>query len=158
MSDQEKKTKLRPKQERWVEAFVETGNKSEAARRAGYRHPSVTGSIVSRLPHVQERVQEELRKLDQLPSRIAKLILGQVELAEQGKLKPKEVREVIKMALEADKKPELKRNESLIAKGSPEEFRRLLPEGFGGSNEEAESVEQSTEGKDDDLASSEPSE
>lgn len=55
-----KKRKLSPKQERFPEEFVVDLNKTEAAKRSGYKESSAhyAGSDAMRVPEIRKRVQE----------------------------------------------------------------------------------------------------
>lgn len=60
--------KLTEKQKRFIDFYVETGNQTEAARKAGYKQPQVQGA--QNLEKLREPIQARLTKLED--SRIAK--------------------------------------------------------------------------------------
>lgn len=60
--------KLTEKQKRFVDYYIETGNQTEAARRAGYKQPQVQGA--QNLEKLREPIQARLAELED--SRIAK--------------------------------------------------------------------------------------
>lgn len=50
--------KLSPKQKAFVDYYLETGNATEAARRAGYKQPNVQGSQNLAKPSIKQYVAE----------------------------------------------------------------------------------------------------
>lgn len=50
--------KLSPKQKAFVDYYLETGNATEAARRAGYKQPNVQGSQNLAKPSIKQYVTE----------------------------------------------------------------------------------------------------
>ncbi len=63
--------KLTEKQKRFIDFFIETGNQTEAARRAGYKQPQVQGA----------QNYEKLRK--QIDGRLAELEDGRIAKADE---------------------------------------------------------------------------
>lgn len=63
--------KLTEKQKRFVDAYIETGNAAESARRAGYKpkNADVTGRENLRKPTVKKAIADRLKRLEE--SRIA---------------------------------------------------------------------------------------
>ena len=62
--------KLTPKQKAFADYFIETGNATEAARRAGYKKPNVQGSQNLEKLSIKSYIDERLSKIED--SRIAK--------------------------------------------------------------------------------------
>ena len=58
--------KLTEKQRRFVDYFIETGNKTEAARKAGYssKRAAEIGAENYRKPHIKAAIDERLAKMD----------------------------------------------------------------------------------------------
>ncbi|MGB0685431.1 MAG: terminase small subunit, partial [Planctomycetota bacterium] len=54
-------------QEEFIAAFIETRNATEAARRAGYKHPEVRGAEQLQKPHVRAKIDAiDARAADEL--------------------------------------------------------------------------------------------
>lgn len=62
--------KLTPKQKAFADYYIETGNATEAARRAGYKKPNVQGSQNLDKLSVKSYIEERIKALDE--KRIAK--------------------------------------------------------------------------------------
>ena len=62
--------KLTPKQKAFADYYIETGNATEAARRAGYKKPNVQGSQNLEKLSIKSYIQERIKALDE--KRIAK--------------------------------------------------------------------------------------
>ena len=62
--------KLTPKQKAFADYYIETGNATEAARRAGYKKPNVQGSQNLEKLSVKSYIEERIKVLDE--KRIAK--------------------------------------------------------------------------------------
>ena len=62
--------KLTPKQQAFADYYIETGNATEAARRAGYKKPNVQGSQNLEKLSIKSYIEERVRALDE--KRIAK--------------------------------------------------------------------------------------
>lgn len=62
--------KLTPKQRAFADYYIETGNATEAARRAGYKKPNVQGSQNLEKLSVKQYIDERLSKIED--ARIAK--------------------------------------------------------------------------------------
>ena len=62
--------KLTPKQQAFADYYIETGNATEAARRAGYKKPNVQGSQNLEKLSIKSYIQERIKALDE--KRIAK--------------------------------------------------------------------------------------
>lgn len=64
--------KLTEKQKRFIDYYVETGNQTEAARRAGYKQPHVQGA--QNVAKLRDRIDARLKELEE------KRIAGAVEV------------------------------------------------------------------------------
>lgn len=62
--------KLTPKQKAFADYYIETGNATEAARRAGYKKPNVQGSQNLEKLSIKSYIEERVKALDE--KRIAK--------------------------------------------------------------------------------------
>lgn len=62
--------KLTPKQQAFADYYIETGNATEAARRAGYKKPNVQGSQNLEKLSIKSYIEERLSKIED--ERIAK--------------------------------------------------------------------------------------
>ena len=62
--------KLTPKQQAFADYYIETGNATEAARRAGYKKPNVQGSQNLEKLSIKSYIEERMKVLDE--KRIAK--------------------------------------------------------------------------------------
>lgn len=62
--------KLTPKQKAFADYYIETGNATEAARRAGYKKPNVQGSQNLEKLSIKSYIEERVKVLDE--KRIAK--------------------------------------------------------------------------------------
>lgn len=62
--------KLTPKQQAFADYYIETGNATEAARRAGYKKPNVQGSQNLEKLSIKSYIEERVKALDE--KRIAK--------------------------------------------------------------------------------------
>ena len=62
--------KLTPKQQAFADYYIETGNATEAARRAGYKKPNVQGSQNLEKLSIKSYIEERVKVLDE--KRIAK--------------------------------------------------------------------------------------
>lgn len=62
--------KLSPKQKAFADYYIETGNATEAARRAGYKKPNVQGSQNLEKLSVKSYIEERIKAADE--ARIAK--------------------------------------------------------------------------------------
>lgn len=62
--------KLSPKQKAFADYYIETGNATEAARRAGYKKPNVQGSQNLEKLSVKSYIEERIKAVDE--ARIAK--------------------------------------------------------------------------------------
>ncbi|UFH63873.1 terminase small subunit [Clostridium cadaveris] len=62
--------KLTPKQKAFADYYIETGNATEAARRAGYKKPNVQGSQNLEKLSIKSYIEERMKVLDE--KRIAK--------------------------------------------------------------------------------------
>lgn len=62
--------KLTPKQRAFADYYIETGNATEAARRAGYKKPNVQGSQNLEKLSIKSYIDERVKALDE--KRIAK--------------------------------------------------------------------------------------
>lgn len=62
--------KLTPKQQAFADYYIETGNATEAARRAGYKKPNVQGSQNLEKLSIKAYIEERVKALDE--KRIAK--------------------------------------------------------------------------------------
>ena len=62
--------KLTPKQKAFADYYIELGNATEAARRAGYKKPNVQGSQNLEKLSIKSYIQERIKALDE--KRIAK--------------------------------------------------------------------------------------
>ena len=62
--------KLTPKQQAFADYYIETGNATEAARRAGYKKPNVQGSENLEKLSIKSYIEERMKVLDE--KRIAK--------------------------------------------------------------------------------------
>lgn len=62
--------KLTPKQKAFADYYIETGNATESARRAGYKKPNVQGSQNLEKLSVKSYIEERIKVLDE--KRIAK--------------------------------------------------------------------------------------
>ena len=54
---------MNERQRRFVDAYIQTANASEAARRAGYKTPNVTGSKMLAMPAIRAEVNRRLAEL-----------------------------------------------------------------------------------------------
>lgn len=62
--------KLTPKQKAFADYYIETGNATESARRAGYKKPNVQGSQNLEKLSIKSYIEERVKALDE--KRIAK--------------------------------------------------------------------------------------
>lgn len=62
--------KLSPKQKAFADYYIETGNATEAARRAGYKKPNVQGSQNLEKLSIKSYIEERVKATDE--ARIAK--------------------------------------------------------------------------------------
>ena len=62
--------KLSPKQKAFADYYIETGNATEAARRAGYKKPNVQGSQNLEKLSIKSYIEERIKATDE--ARIAK--------------------------------------------------------------------------------------
>ncbi|SFF68669.1 phage terminase small subunit [Clostridium cadaveris] len=62
--------KLTPKQQAFADYYIETGNATESARRAGYKKPNVQGSQNLEKLSIKSYIEERMKVLDE--KRIAK--------------------------------------------------------------------------------------
>lgn len=56
--------KLTPKQKAFADYFIETGNQTEAARRAGYKQPHVQGNQNLEKLSVKRYIDERMKKIE----------------------------------------------------------------------------------------------
>ncbi|MDU6361629.1 MAG: terminase small subunit [Clostridiales bacterium] len=56
--------KLTPKQKAFADYFIETGNQTEAARRAGYKQPHVQGNQNLEKLSVKQYIDERMKKIE----------------------------------------------------------------------------------------------
>ncbi|MDI9497269.1 MAG: terminase small subunit [Bacillota bacterium] len=57
--------KLTIKQQRFVDEYLICGNATEAARRAGYKHPNPTGSENLAKPSIRERIDQRIAEKEE---------------------------------------------------------------------------------------------
>lgn len=56
--------KLTPKQKAFADYFIETGNQTDAARRAGYKQPHVQGNQNLEKLSVKQYIDERMKKIE----------------------------------------------------------------------------------------------
>lgn len=89
--------KLTDKQKLWLENYLATFNATEAARRAGYKHPNVVGPHNLTVDYLQERIKERLNaaamSADEVLYRLAQMARGSLEffMADDGQITPESI-------------------------------------------------------------------
>lgn len=80
--------KLTVKQRRFVDAYIETGNATEAAKKAGYRAKTaaVTGHENLRKPNVKNAITARLKELDDAQIADAREVLIHLTAAMRGEI------------------------------------------------------------------------
>jgi len=74
------------KQKRFVDYFVETGNATEAARRAGYKKPHVQGSQTLENVSVKKAVRDRMAQLESDRIASAEEVLSYLTAAMRGEI------------------------------------------------------------------------
>ena len=81
MNKKIKKPKLRPRQKRFVAAYLKSGNISQAARKAGYskRSAATQGCETLKLPHVAAELAKRVEKISVAAELSAALVLQEIK-------------------------------------------------------------------------------
>lgn len=80
--------KLTLKQKRFVDAYIETGNATEAARRAGYSEKTAyaTGAENLRKPQIQKAIQERLDAMEAAKTATPEEVMQHLTAAMRGEI------------------------------------------------------------------------
>lgn len=80
--------KLTLKQRRFIDAYIETGNATEAARRAGYREKAAyaIGAENLRKPQIQNAIQERLDKMEAAKTATPEEVMQHLTAAMRGEI------------------------------------------------------------------------
>lgn len=81
--------KLTLKQKRFVDAYIETGNATEAARRAGYSEKTAyaTGAENLRKPQIQKAIQERLDAMEAAKTATPEEVMQHLTAAMRGEIR-----------------------------------------------------------------------
>ena len=81
--------KLTERQRRFVEAFIETGNGAEAARRAGYSPKIANRTAVENLskPVIQKAIEERMKEIEALKTATAEEVIQFLSASMRGEVK-----------------------------------------------------------------------
>ncbi|WP_301859560.1 terminase small subunit [uncultured Megasphaera sp.] len=81
--------KLTERQRRFVEAYIETGNATEAARRAGYSEKTarVTGQENLLKPAIQQAIDSRMKEIEKLKTATPEEIMQHLTAAMRGQIR-----------------------------------------------------------------------
>ena len=81
--------KLTERQRRFVEAFIETGNGSEAARRAGYKGKNLNRIATENLSKlvIQKAIEERMKEIESLKTATAEEVIQFLSASMRGEVK-----------------------------------------------------------------------
>lgn len=81
--------KLTLKQRRFIDAYIETGNATEAARRAGYSEKTAyaTGAENLRKPQIQKAIQERLDAMEAAKTATPEEVMQHLTAAMRGEIR-----------------------------------------------------------------------
>lgn len=88
-------SELSPKQQVWLEAYLQCWNATEAAREAGYKNPRISGSENLTKPYIRAEIEKRLKQhalsADEVLLRLAEQATGDMldffDLGDDGSLK-----------------------------------------------------------------------